>query len=324
VDNIPQNRAYAKSKTYIWRILILSLRALKPKKTASTTAFHFLNNFSCRPAAYQSLHIVLNFGVGKFSTLKMASSFSQYVEAIVNAPTPFLSSIHVILLLAAGITYNVVSSNIKRRERWSFSCEIPKDQDTIEICRSRYDSGPNEFYGWLFAQFFTVPMATFLFEALLKMWKLLKRATEKRCTILHFHLLYFLKLAVIIGSYLRLTILVFIRVDDLTMDTKYDCQIWNSTFHCVDPEAKSKSDINIVYFSLTIFLLGFAVIEFAYYFRKWIKAKKNKEDKDFPECKDCKLFSSCLVVFVESTAKSAVNFKDVVPLPQAVSHYEDA
>jgi len=76
----------------------------------------------------------------------------------------------------------------------------------------------------------------------------------------------------------------------MIMDTKYDCQLVNSTFHCIDPEAKSKTDIIIVYFSLTILLLGFAVIEFAYYLRKWIKAKKSKIDKDFPECKDCKLF----------------------------------
>ena len=220
----------------------------------------------------------------------MTRSFFYYVEVMVNFPTPLLSSIHVTMLLAAGITYNVVSSNIKRRERWSFSCEIPKDQGTIEICRSRYDSGPNELYGWMYVQFFTVPMSSIVIEALLKMWKLLKRATDKRCTILHFHWLYFLKLAVMIGSYLRLTILVFIRVDDLTMDTKYDCEMLNSTFHCIDPEAKSKSEMNIVYFSLTIFLLGFAVIEFAYYLRKWIKAKKNKIDKDFAECKDCKLF----------------------------------
>ena len=220
----------------------------------------------------------------------MTRSFRYYVEAMVNFPTPMQSSIHFTMLLAAGITFQVISSNIKRRERWTFYCEKSKDQGIIEFCRTHYDNGPNELYGWLFGQFFIAPMSSFVIEALLKIWKLFKHATNKRCRILHFHVLYFLRLAVIIGSYLRLTILVSERVDDLIMDTKYDCQVLNSTFHCIDPEAKTKSVMDIACFSLTIFLLGFAVSEFAYYLHKWIKAKKNKEDKDFPQCRDCKLF----------------------------------
>ena len=210
---------------------------------------------------------------------------------MVNFPTPLLSSIHFTMLLAAGITFYLVSSNIKRRERWTFSCGKPNDQGTIEFCRTRYNDGPNAMFGLLFGLlFFAVPMASFVIEALLKIWKLLKREKNKRCKVWHFHMLYFLRLAVIISTYLGLTILVFERDGNMIMDTKYDCQLVNSTFHCIDPEAKSKTDIIIVYFSLTIFLLGFAVIEFAYYLHKWIKAKKSKIDKDFPECKDCKLF----------------------------------
>ena len=220
----------------------------------------------------------------------MARSLLFYVKTMVNYPTPLLSSLHIIIFLATGITFNVVSSNVKRKEPWTFSCEGTKDQYTIGICHSKYKRGPSELYGWLFGQFYTVPFASFVIEALLKIWKLFKRATDKPCKILHFHVLYFLRLAVIICCYLRLTIVVAKRVDNLIMDAKYDCQIWNSTFHCIDPKAKSKSDMSIACFSFTIFLLGFAVFEFAYYLHKWIKAKKNKQEKDFDECKDCSLF----------------------------------
>ena len=213
------------------------------------------------------------------------------IEEIARSSPTVLSGIYAIILLITGAVFVVVHGYEKGREHLVFSCRETGNEFDVGLCREKYNIGPNELQSWLVYVYFAPPLALLIIEALIRKRKVKKLTNDimQPCRLFHIHVIHFLRLAVTILLHLTLSILLVYKINDLTVESNYNCLIGNSTLHCIDPEATSKSNLNISCFSFTIFLLIFVVFEIAYTLYKWRQAKA-KEGNGLNECKNCRLF----------------------------------
>jgi len=219
----------------------------------------------------------------------MTSTALETVKEIVTSSATALSGVYASILLTTGVAFEGAFLNLEAKVEQSFLCKGAADKFDVGLCRTNYNNGPNKLHRWVYHAYLIVPAIIFTIEAAVRRWKVKNPSKKEECR-LHIHVIYFLRLAILVLVYFLLIVLIAIKSTDLSMKPIYHCMDGNSTFKCVDSEVESKTSMNIACFFFTIFLCLFLVVEFVYYGCRWLTEVRTC-DKDIKDhCWKCYLF----------------------------------
>ena len=219
----------------------------------------------------------------------MTTEALETIKEIINSSATTLSGAYASVLLITGVAFEGAFLSLEGKVEESFLCKGATDKFDVGICRTNYNNGPNKLHRWLYHVYLIVPTVIFVVEAVVRRRKVKNPLKNKECR-LHIHIIYFVRLAILVLVYFVLIILIAIKSTDLSMKPVYNCMNGNSTFKCVDSEVESKTNMNIACFFFTIFLCLFLVVEFAYYVRRWQTAVRTGDHKIRDQCWRCYLF----------------------------------
>ena len=220
-------------------------------------------------------------------------------------PQTIPSAIYSVIFFLTSSTFLGISSYIASNERFTFSCRGISDKYYKDFCLKQYNSGPNVLQSWLYLVNFLFSVSLLLIGSFI-ITKLIRNLKGNGHCNLHIHHFYFGRLVLTILFHLSLVVILSVKYGygphEIRMKGTYLCLNGNSTLHCIDTKAETKSKINSACFWFQIIFAGWNGVELLYYLIKWKCTKKCEREGSSNQTNGCQICRS----FVEISALSGM------------------
>ena len=229
----------------------------------------------------------------------MDSSLLSYATTLLKSQT-IVSTVYLICILSISCFLEINSLSIADSKR--FACKGVSGDYKTEVCLKAYNIGPNGLQSWLYSTTSYLPLSILILGTAIMFAKVirLKSGLATKCKF-HIHQYYYARMAFSIFAHFTVVFVVVIFVwileDSQLVIDNFTCLYENSTIHCVDGKAKSRSDLNITCLFMHCFFFLYTSVELVYYVDKWRRTKTFRGMHEEGVCKDCDYFIEKFTVF---------------------------